>query len=97
MVGIVDKKLAEQNLNRIVALSVPNFLIVPFILSSTELIATLPTQIVATTIDPNWNLYTSQLPLEIPGFPVGMLWHRKSDRDLGHIWLRQLITNLCPK
>jgi DNA-binding transcriptional LysR family regulator len=59
MVGIVDKKLAEQNLNRIVALSVPNFLIVPFILSSTELIATLPTQIVATTIDPNWNLYTS--------------------------------------
>jgi DNA-binding transcriptional LysR family regulator len=96
MVGIVDKKLAEQGLNRNVALSVPNFLIVPFLLSSTELIATLPAQIVATLV-PDWNLYASKLPLEIPGFPVGMLWHRKSDRDLGHIWLRQLITNLCPK
>ena len=96
MVGIVDEKLAQLDKKRNVALSVPNFLIVPFLLSSTELIATLPAQIVATLV-PTWNLYPSSLPLEISGFPVGMLWHRKSDRDLGHIWLRKLITQLCPQ
>lgn len=93
MVGIVDRQLAEQGLQRIIALSVPNFLIVPFILSSTELIATLPAQIVATLTN-KWSFYTSTPPLSLEGFPVGILWHRKDDRDLGHIWLRQVINDI---
>lgn len=96
MVGLVDELLAQQNLTRIVAVSVPNFLIVPFVLTSTELVATLPTQIVATLIQ-TWNLYASPLPFEMTGFSVDMLWHSKNDHDFGFVWLRKLVTQLCPK
>ncbi|MDM9379870.1 LysR family transcriptional regulator [Chlorogloeopsis sp. ULAP01] len=96
MVGMVDELLAQQGLSRIVAVSVPNFLIVPFVLVSTELVATIPSQIVA-TLTQTWNLYAFPLPFEMPGFSVDMLWHSKSDRDPGHTWLRELITRLCPE
>ena len=96
MVGMVDDLLAQQDLKRTVAVSVPNFLIVPFVLSSTELIATLPAQIVANLIQ-TWNLYAYTLPFEMLGFSVDMLWHSKNDHDVGHLWLRKLITQLCPK
>jgi DNA-binding transcriptional LysR family regulator len=94
MVGMVDELLAQQGLSRIVAVSVPNFLIVPFVLVSTELVATIPSQIVA-TLTQTWNLYAFPLPFEMPGFSVDMLWHSKSDRDPVYTWLRELITQLC--
>ncbi len=96
MVGLVDVLLAQQDLMRTVAVSVPNFLIVPFVLTSTELIATLPAQIVAKFIQ-TWNLYAYSLPFEMLGFSVDMLWHSKNNHDPGHLWLRNLITQLCSK
>lgn len=50
MIGMVDQILREQNLIRNIAISVPNFLIVPFILMNTSLIATLPAQLVKTFV-----------------------------------------------
>ncbi|GAA6619669.1 LysR family transcriptional regulator [Scytonema sp. NUACC26] len=94
MVGMVDEILREQNLNRHIAMSVPNFLIVPFILVNTNLIATLPTQLVKTFVEV-WQLYASELPFKMTGFSVDMLWHGKNDRDPGHLWLRNLILQLC--
>ena len=94
MVGLVDQALAEQNLSRNVAMSVPNFLIVPFLLVNTNLIATLPAQLVKTFVEV-WQLYASPLPFEMTGFSVDMLWHNKNDRDQGHIWLRNLISQIC--
>ncbi|MGI2903560.1 LysR family transcriptional regulator [Tolypothrix sp. VBCCA 56010] len=94
MVGLVDKALALQNLSRNVAMSVPNFLIVPFILVNTNLIATVPAQLVKTFVEV-WQLYASPLPFEMTGFSVDILWHNKNDRDQGHIWLRNLISQIC--
>ncbi|MGL5805060.1 MAG: LysR family transcriptional regulator [Xenococcaceae cyanobacterium] len=94
MVGLVDKALAVQNLSRNVAMSVPNFLIVPFILVDTNFIATLPVHLVTRFIEV-WQLYISELPFEINGFSVDLLWHSKNDREGGHLWLRNLIAQLC--
>ncbi|RUR85086.1 LysR family transcriptional regulator [Chlorogloeopsis fritschii PCC 9212] len=96
MVGMVDEILQEHNLQRTVALSVPNFLIVPFVLCNTDLIATLPTQIVQTFVEV-WKLHALPLPFEMLGFSVDLLWHTKSDRDPAHRWLRNLIAQLCPE
>jgi DNA-binding transcriptional LysR family regulator len=90
MVGLVDEALARQNLSRNVAMSVPNFLIVPFILVNTNFIATLPAQL-ATTFVEVWQLYASPLPYQMNGFSVDLLWHSKNDREAGHIWLRNLL------
>jgi DNA-binding transcriptional LysR family regulator len=96
MVGLVDEVLALQNLSRQVAMSVPNFLIVPFILVNTNFITTLPTQLVKTFLEV-WQLYASPLPFEMTGFSVDMLWHSKNDREGGHMWLRNLIAQICTK
>jgi DNA-binding transcriptional LysR family regulator len=94
MVGMVDEILREQNRHRHIAMSVPNFLIVPFILVNTNLIATLPAQLVKTFVEV-WQLYASPLPFKMTGFSVDTLWHSKNDRDPGHLWLRNLMAQLC--
>lgn len=94
MVGLVDEALARQNMSRNVAMSVPNFLIVPFILVSTNLIATLPAHLVTTFVEV-WQLYASPLPFEMNGFSVDLLWHSKNAREAGHLWLRKLIAQQC--
>lgn len=91
--GMVDKILREQNLTRHVAISVPNFLIVPYILVNTGLIATLPTQLAKTFVE-GGPLQASPLPFQMPGFSVDMLWHSKNDLEPGHQWLRNLIIQL---
>lgn len=95
MVGIVDDILAKKQLTRQVTVSVPNFLIVPFVLMGTDLIATLPIQI-AQTLMLSWEIQSYLLPFEMSGFSVDLLWHSKNDRELGHQWLRGLIAQLCP-
>lgn len=95
-VGAVDKRLAKQGLTRTVAVSVPNFLIVPFVLSRTDLIATLPTQLVK-TIERSCNLFTFPMPLETISFTIDMLWHRKYEHEPGNLWFRRLITDLSPQ
>lgn len=94
MVGAVDERLAQQNLTRTVAVSVPNFLIVPFVLCNNDLIATLPTQIVS-ALQQTWTLHTFPLPLEPIHFSIDMLWHQKQEREPGNLWLRARIAELC--
>ncbi|BAZ11642.1 transcriptional regulator LysR family protein [Calothrix sp. NIES-4071] len=94
MVGLVDEALAQQNLSRNVVMSVPNFLIVPFILANTNFIATLPAHLVKTFVEV-WQLYASPLPFQMAGFSIDLLWHSKNDREPGHMWLRNLIVKQC--
>ncbi|BAZ11596.1 transcriptional regulator LysR family protein [Calothrix sp. NIES-4071] len=94
MVGLVDEALARQNLSRNVVMSVPNFLIVPFILANTNFIATLPAHLVKTFVEV-WQLYAWTLPFQMAGFSVDLLWHSKNNREAGHVWLRHLITQQC--
>jgi len=65
-------------------MAVPNFLAIPFVLASTNLIATLPEQLIK-SCDEALNLSISPLPFEMPGFSVDLLWHSKRDCDLGLI------------
>jgi DNA-binding transcriptional LysR family regulator len=95
MVGIVDEILAKKQLTRKVTVSVPNFLIVPFVLKDTDLIATLPIQI-AENLMQSWEIQSFPLSFEMSGFSVDLLWHTKNERELGHQWLRGLIAQLCP-
>jgi len=94
MMGLVDEVLALQNLSRNVVMSVPNFLIVPFILVNKNFIATLPAQLVKTFVKV-WQLYASPLPFQMNCFSVDLLWHSKNDREVGHAWLRNLIAQQC--
>jgi DNA-binding transcriptional LysR family regulator len=91
--GRVDLFLAQQNLQRHIALTVPHFLVAPFVLSNTNLIATLAERVVRTYAEA-LALKVSPLPFELSGFSVSMLWHTKNSNDPAHLWLRRTMAEL---
>ncbi|WP_218082047.1 LysR family transcriptional regulator [Anthocerotibacter panamensis] len=93
MVGRVDKALAQQNLKRQVVLSVPHFLVAPFVLAHTHLLCALA-QRVAQAYAEALHLRLQPLPLEVSGFTITMLWHSKNNRDPAHGWLRTTLAQV---
>ncbi|BAY63882.1 transcriptional regulator [Calothrix brevissima NIES-22] len=96
MIGRVDKLLAEKNLSRHIAISIPHFLVAPSILARTNLIATLA-QRVAQAFADSQNLKVLPCPLPIKGFSVFMRWHRSTRDRAAHTWLRGIITEVAIK
>jgi DNA-binding transcriptional LysR family regulator len=94
MVGRVDKLLAEQELKRHIAISIPHFLVAPFILAHTNLVATLAER-VARKFAPTQNLKIFPCPLPIEGFSVSMRWHRSTHNHNAYVWLRGIIKELA--
>lgn len=89
--GRVDDLLAQQNLTRRVALSIPHFLAAPFVLTKTDMIATLASR-VAVAFARTQPLKLLPLPLNLPGFSVYLRWHRSTDNSPATQWLRSVIT-----
>ncbi|MDX2270836.1 MAG: LysR family transcriptional regulator [Cyanobacteriota bacterium] len=89
-IGRVDMLLAEQNLKRRIALSIPHFLSVPFILAETDLVATLARR-VAVTFANYQSLKLLPLPLPIADFSVFMRWHRMTETSPAYQWLRSIV------
>jgi DNA-binding transcriptional LysR family regulator len=90
MVGRVDELLATNNLQRRIVISVPHFLVAPFILARTNLVATLAER-VAQTFAGTQDLQVFPLPLSTEGFSVFMRWHRSNDSHPADHWLRTTI------
>lgn len=88
--GIVDEALSRAGLSRRVALTVPSFLVAPWIVASTDLVLTIDDR-VARTFDAKLGLTILAPPIELEGYAVSMLWHTSRDADEGHRWLRRTI------
>jgi DNA-binding transcriptional LysR family regulator len=85
--SIVDDALARVDRSRRVAVAVPHFLVVPFIVASTDLVATLPTRVAAMLAGPV-GLVRTPPPIEIAPFQLAMAWHERMQADVRHRWLR---------
>ena len=92
--GMVDKLLAQQGLERRVAMTVNQFLSVPLLLAQSNLICVVP-RIAITRCPLNDELHLTEPPVKIPPFYVSMAWHARTDRDAGHIWLRDNVARIC--
>ncbi len=75
------------------AISVPHFLVAPFIVANTNLVVTLAERVAKTYLDV-LNLRIFSLPLASEGFAMTMLWHTKDNNDSAHLWLRNIISGL---
>jgi len=84
--GAVDLALQAVGLTRHVAAFVPNFASAPELLSETDLIATLPRQLVERA---RVELKTALPPVPLPSFQIEAVWHGRAHADEGHRWLRQ--------
>jgi LysR family transcriptional regulator, mexEF-oprN operon transcriptional activator len=92
--GRVDALLAQHNLKRQVALSIPHFLVAPMVLAETDLVATLAERI-ALAFAQSHGLKLLPLPLELEGFGVWMRWHQSSDKSSACQWLRAELLAAC--
>ncbi|CAN1211151.1 LysR family transcriptional regulator [Tumidithrix helvetica PCC 7403] len=93
-IGRIDRNLAEQNLQRHIALSIPHFLLTGFILAQTDLLAALPERLARVWMELQ-PLQVLPLPIPVSGFAVSMLWHTKNQNELGHTWLRSLFGQIA--
>jgi DNA-binding transcriptional LysR family regulator len=93
-VGVVDDALAKLGKRRIVAVTLPHFLLAPFVVAQSDCILTVPSRIARAfarlvpirVLDP---------PLAVSGFDVAMLWHARAEEDDAHAWLRREVVDLA--
>ena len=86
--SFVDDALAAVGRVRRVALAVPHFLVVPYIIAGSDLVATLATRLAAQFAE-GFGLVTMPPPLALPRFEIALAWHERSHHDAPHRWLRE--------
>ncbi|MBP6897503.1 MAG: LysR family transcriptional regulator [Gammaproteobacteria bacterium] len=94
--ALLDATVRRLQIERRVVLSIPGFLGLPAILSTTDLIATLPRHI-GETLAVLGGLRVLPCPVPIPAFPVRQHWHARFHQDAGNRWLRGVCAELFLK
>jgi DNA-binding transcriptional LysR family regulator len=90
---LLDAALKRRHIERRVLLELPGFLGLAAIVSTTDLIATLPRQI-GETLAQVGGLKVLASPVAIPGFTVKQHWHARYHEDPGNRWLRSVCAAL---
>lgn len=86
----IDAALRQYNLSRTFAVSADNIWNVPFLVSQSNLIATIPERI-AFIFRQFCQLEVFELPFKIDLYEIDLLWHQRADADPAHRWLRHII------
>jgi DNA-binding transcriptional LysR family regulator len=87
--------LQHEGLHRDIVLRCQHYEAACHVVSNSDLLLVLP-QHYALQARAQLPLLTTQLPLGVPALQVVLYWHRDSERDPGHIWLRRLIQRCAP-
>lgn len=85
---MIDSTLADLGRKRHVSVSAQSYALAPLILSSTDLICTLPRRFLQ-QFDEVLDLIDA--PLDLPHFEMNLFWHKRMSADAAHIWLRQQV------
>ncbi len=83
--GPTDEALAKLGRKRDVALVVPSFSVVAALLESTDLVAVLPTRLLARVRRP---LFIFKTPVDVEGFELHAVWPDRLHADPMHRWFR---------
>ncbi|MGK6316723.1 LysR family transcriptional regulator [Neorhizobium sp. DT-125] len=86
----IEKELERLRRRRVIALTTPHALVVPYMLRETPLLATVPRR-AAMTLAPHFGLGISELPLDLPSESILMVWHESHSTDPANLWLRRRI------
>jgi DNA-binding transcriptional LysR family regulator len=71
-------------------LTVPHFVAVGHILSTTDMIATVPERFARYCVTP-FDLHYTALPLKLPEIGINMFWHSRFHKEPGNQWFRSLV------
>ncbi len=90
--GPADAALEAVGRRRTVALSTSGFLIVPEVVSRSDMIALIPRRIADGWSD---RVQVVEPPLTIPGFTIASFWHDRTTNHPAQHWLRERLTTLA--
>ena len=89
----INEALGQAGIALGTATSVPHFAAVPYILGTTELVATVPQKLAERAAAP-FGLQYVDSPLALTPLQTNVFWHRRYNQDEGNRWLRALIVEL---
>jgi DNA-binding transcriptional LysR family regulator len=91
--GLADEVLTGLGRERKTAVTVPHFLVAPFIVVQSDCCFTLAERI-AMPMAATLPLVVRPLPFETPGVNIGAYWHDRVHGDAAHRWLRRLVAEV---
>jgi DNA-binding transcriptional LysR family regulator len=89
----LEQILWKQRLQRRIAVSVPDFLVLPAIVEQTDAIATIPLRMVA-ALQGRRNLQVLESPIKFPRIEIRQHWHERYHHDAANKWLREFVAQL---
>lgn len=90
--GQVNQSLEKAGVVLAGHFSVPHFAAVPYIVSTTDLLATVPRKL-ADSAASRFGLHMLTPPVRVPSLQTNSYWHRRFHRDSGSQWLRTLVVS----
>ncbi|ARP85215.1 LysR family transcriptional regulator [Bordetella genomosp. 9] len=90
--GQINQALEKAGVSLAAHFSVPHFAAVPYIVSATNLLATVPRKL-AESAASRFGLGILAPPVRVPALQSNVYWHRRFHRDGGNQWLRNLIVD----
>ncbi len=85
--GYVDAVLEKHGLRRRIVMTVPHFLVAPFIVASSDFVLTAPLRLLD-AFAKRLRLRRVELPVKLSGYELSQVWAARSTRDDAHQWLR---------
>lgn len=90
---LILEKLKEQGIERRIALAMSHSVYLPYIVSKTDLIATLPRPTAKEAVN-MYPLAILETPFVSPRMKLKQVWHRRFDKSPRLKWLRRLMAQL---
>jgi DNA-binding transcriptional LysR family regulator len=90
---VVEQLLDAPEHRRNVALRLPHFLALPFVLRSTNLAATVP-EALGQALLTSGGLALTPHPIKLPSFQINQFWHERTQADPACRWLRTAMFGL---
>lgn len=90
---LLDRALAQVDLRRRVVISERSFLMVPSLIRSTDLVATVPRRFAKHACQLG-ELGTFELPMPLDEMSIGLYWHERTHREPVFQWLRERICDV---
>jgi DNA-binding transcriptional LysR family regulator len=94
--GFVDEQLARIGRARRVALVIPQYAAAVQVIRSTDLLGVIPRRYVQASGAADV-LHLTAPPFEMPRLDIGLVWHRRHERDAAQRWLRETIQRIAPE
>jgi DNA-binding transcriptional LysR family regulator len=91
--GLADEVLAQMGAERRTSVTVPHFLVAPYIVVQSDCCFTLAERI-AVPMAEQLPLVVRPLPFEMPSVSIAAYWHDRVHGDAAHRWLRRLVAEV---